>query len=178
MLHRGIALTLTGLVVLVALGVGPVFSQDTGGGPGGDRRWSFDPNMFRAFDPNTFRKAASDRMRQSLGATEEEWTVLEPKIEKVQTLSMQARGGMMMGMGMMGMGGRGGEPTDMMKASQALTKVLQNKDAAASEIKTALQVLRDAKAKAKAELEQAQKELKEVLSVRQEALLVQMGLLE
>ena len=176
MLNRGIALTLTGVVVLVALGVGPALSQPWGGGGGR----TLDPNMFRAFDPNTFRKAASDRMRQSLGATGEEWTVLEPKIEKVQNLAMQVRGGMMMGMGMvmMGMTARGAEPTDVMKASQALTKVLQDKDATAGEIKTALQVLRDAKAKAKAELEQAQKELKEVLSVRQEAQLVQMGLLE
>jgi Spy/CpxP family protein refolding chaperone len=78
----------------------------------------------------------------------------------------------------MGMGGRGGEPSELAKASQALTAVLQNKEAGAGEIKAALQALRDARAKAKAELEKAQKELKEILTLRQEAQLVQMGVLD
>ena len=176
MLTRGIALTLTGLVVLGVLCTGTALSQPWGAGPAGGGR-TFDPNWIRAFDPNSLRKAASDRLREALGATEEEWTVLAPKVEKVQMLSMQTRGGMMMGMGMFIMGGRGTE-TEVMKASQALGQVLKDKDSTPGQIKTALQVLRDAKAKAKADLEQAQKELKEVLSVRQEAVLVQWGLLE
>ena len=59
-----------------------------------------------------------------------------------------------------------------------MSKVLDNKDAAPAEIKTALQALRDARAKAETALEAAQKELKEVLTVRQEAVLVQRGLLK
>ena len=40
-----------------------------------------------------FRQQMTDRMKQALGATDEEWKVLQPRIEKVQTLSRQTRGG-------------------------------------------------------------------------------------
>jgi len=90
---------------------------------------------------------------------------------------MEAGGGGMMGMGIgmyvMGMGARGSE-SEVLKATQALAKVLKDKDAAPGDIKSALQNLRDARAKAKAALEEAQKELRSVLTLRQEALLVQM----
>jgi hypothetical protein len=129
-------------------------------------------------------------MKTALGCTDEEWTALAPKVEKVQTLSRDLRGGAfggMMGGGRGGRGGRGGDAnapagptptTDVGKATAALTTVLANKDAAPGDIKAALQALRDAKVKAKAALEAAQKELKEVLTVRQEAILVQQGLLD
>ena len=47
-------------------------------------------------------------MKENFGATDDEWKVLQPKIEKVMTLRMQAggMGGMMMGGG--GRGRRGG----------------------------------------------------------------------
>ena len=137
-----------------------------------------------------FRAQMADRMKQSLGATDEEWKVLQPRIEKVQTLSRQTRGG---GMGFMMMGGRRGGPGDRPQgdrpesdrpqsavetAGAALQKVLDNKDASTAEIKTALTALREARAKARAELEAAQKELREVVTVRQEAQLVTLGLLD
>jgi hypothetical protein len=137
-----------------------------------------------------FRQQMADRMRQALGATEEEWKVLQPRIEKVQTLSRATRGGG--GMGFMMMGGRGGpgdrrggdrpqgdRPQSAVEtAGAALQKVLDNKEAKVEEIKAALTALREARAKAKAELETAQKELREVITVRQEAQLVTMGLLD
>jgi hypothetical protein len=144
-------------------------------------------------DPGQMRQRMMDRMKDTLGATDEEWKALEPKVEKVMTLSMDARGGMMMGRGMMGRGRGGRDATsrparesqtqpqpqsEVAKATQALTTVLDKSEAAPEEIKTALANLRDAKAKAKVELETAQKDLREVLSVRQEARLVMMGLLD
>ena len=182
MLNRKVALMVVGLIALGALCVTQAISQDTGGpgggGPGGGGRMrGMDPNMFaRMFDPNVVRKMASDYMKGALGATDEEWTVLEPKIDKVTKLSMEVRGGMMMGMGMMF--GGGGEQSEVMKAAGALRNILAKKDATNDEIKTILQAYRDARAKAKAELEKAQKDLKEVLTLRQEAQLVQMGLLD
>ena len=171
-----------GLCVLCVLVIGQAFSQDTGGGAGGGRAWGggrgFDPNMMRAFDPNSIRKMYADRIKQALGATDEEWTILEPKIEKVTLLRMQMQGGGM-GMMIMGMFGRpGAEPSDLMKAQQALAQVLAKKDAAPGDINDALKALRAAKAKAKVELEKAQAELKEVLTLRQEAQLVQMGTMD
>jgi peptidoglycan hydrolase CwlO-like protein len=130
----------------------------------------------------------ADRMKQALGASDDEWKVLQPRIEKVQTLSRQTRGG---GMGFM-MGGRGGPQrggpgdrpqsdrpqSEVEKKSEALQKVLDNKEAKVEEIKTALTALREARAKARAELETAQKELREVITVRQEAQLVTLALLD
>ena len=37
------------------------------------------------FDPAQFREQMNQRMRERLGASEEEWKVLQPRIEKVQT---------------------------------------------------------------------------------------------
>jgi hypothetical protein len=185
-----------GLLFLGALCVGQALSQDTGAAPGGGGRGGRGGRGGGAggmgtFDANAMRLAAATRMKEALGCTDEEYAVLQPKIEKVQTLSREARGGgMMMGGGRGGRGGPGGpggpgggaaapEPTTAVgKAAAALAKVLTNKDAPAEEIKTALQALRDAKAKVKTELEAAVKALKEVLTVRQEAQLVQMGIIE
>jgi Spy/CpxP family protein refolding chaperone len=151
-----------------------------------------------------FRQQMADRMKQALGATDEEWKVLQPRIEKVQTLSRQTRGG---GMGMMFSNGRRGGPgggpggdkregdkregdkrdanrpddrpqSEVEKKVEALQKVLDNKDAKPEEIKASLSALRGARAKARAEHEAAQKELREVVTVRQEAQLVSMGILE
>jgi len=132
-----------------------------------------------------FRQQMADRMKQSLGATDDEWKALQPRIEKVQTLSRQTRGG---GMGFMMMGGRRGGPgnrpqsdrpqSEVEKKSEALQKVLDNKEAKVEEIKTALTALREARAKATAELEAARKALREILTVPQEAKLVLAGVLD
>jgi len=53
-----------------------------------------------------WRNRAADQQRVSLGASEEEWKVLQPLIEKVQTLQRSSRGGMMRG-GTTGFGGFG-----------------------------------------------------------------------
>ena len=113
------------------------------GGPGGRG----DPAAMQA-RMDQFRQQMSDRMRESFGATEDEWKVLQPKVEKVQTLARQSRGGG--GMGMM-FGNRGGGPggkdkggnnrgpsdrpqSEVDKAVDALQKVLENKEVKAEEI--------------------------------------------
>jgi predicted S18 family serine protease len=64
------------------------------------------------------------------------------------------------------------------KKAQELSTLLQNKDAKPEDIKAALAAYRDARTKAKAELEKAQKDLRDLLTVRQEAVLVSMGTLD
>jgi len=54
-----------------------------------------------------WRKRAADQLRQSLGASEDEWKVLQPLIEKVQNLQRSTRGGMMRA-GIGGFGAMGG----------------------------------------------------------------------
>lgn len=179
-----------GLTVAVLLGaawVGEAISQE---GPGGEPRRERDPEQMRQ-RMEQFRQQMSERMRESMGATKEEWEVLQPKIEKVTALQRQSRGGMMRG----GPGGRDRRPggrdrtpaagqeaerqqTEVEKASEGIQKVLEDKEAKPEQIKAALTALRDARAKAKAELETAQKELRGVVTLRQEATLVTMGMLD
>ena len=64
------------------------------------------------------------------------------------------------------------------KASQDLRTALENKDSTPDQIKAKLTALRDARAKAKEDLTKAQAELKELITVRQEAVLVSRGMLE
>ena len=73
-------------------------------------------------------------------------------------------------------GGNTDTPTG--KAMQDLRETLDNKEASADDIAKKLTALRDAREKARTELATAQKDLKEVLTPRQEALLVMMGQLE
>ncbi len=132
-----------------------------------------------------FRQQAQERLKEALGVNDEEWKVFQPKLEKVQTLNRQLRFGMMGRM--FGRMRRGGEPppampeepqSDLEKKSSDLQQLLQNTETKPEDIKTALVAYREARTKATEELTKAQKELQEVLTVRQEAQLVLMGLLE
>lgn len=132
----------------------------------------------RQFDPAQFKQQRLDRIKEQLGATDDEWKVLQPKIEKVMDAQMAGFGG---GFGRRG-GNNGGDnappPTPIQKASQDLRTLLENKDASPDDIKAKLAALREARAKSKADLEAARKDLKEVLTQRQEAVLVTNGMLE
>jgi len=178
-----VALTAAGLVVAQPQGR----RGDRGGqrgGPGG-------------FDPARMRQMMEQRMKTQLGCTDDEWKVLGPRLTKVMTLRRQTSGGMgrmFMGRGPGGRpGGRqgdqqgqrqrprgpfGGEPTAVDTAGDALQTTLQNTAATPDEIKAKLTALRAAREKAKQELAVAQKQLKEVLTLRQEAQLVMMGMLD
>jgi gas vesicle protein len=152
-----------------------------------------------------FRQHAQEWMKELLGVSDEEWAALQPKIEKVQRLNHQLRFGMMGGMfGQMGRGGEHpskhhpeqppGQPpeqpqgpppegtkepkSDLQTKAMDLRKLLRDTDAKPEDLKTALTAYREARAKAAEELAKAQKELQGALTVRQEARLVLMGLLD
>lgn len=128
-----------------------------------------------------FQERMVERMKETLEASDEEWKILKPRVEKVLTLSREARG-------MAGMAGfarrfrpqageSAREQTQVEKCQEEVRKVLENKEAKPEEIKQKLTALRKAKEKAKQELAKAQQKLREVLTLRQEARLVLMGLL-
>jgi peptidoglycan hydrolase CwlO-like protein len=163
-----------------------------GGGLGGNRERG--PRQGQRFDREEMQRMMAERMKEALEISDEEWKVFEPRITKVLTLSRQSGGFGGMGMMMMrgrrggfGPGGRGArgedaqaqqqELTAVEKSTQELQSVLENKEAKPEEIKTKLTAFRDAREKARQELVKAQKELREIVSVRQEAQLVLMGLL-
>lgn len=164
---------------------GPGARQSMQGGPGG-----------RQFEPAQMRQMMEKRMQEMLGATEQEWKVLGPRVMKVEELNRQTggrgRGGMMMfgGMGRRGPGGPGGNRpgdrpgapdralTAAEKVQEELQTLLDNTSTTPEQIKQALTKFRAAKEKAKQDLAKAQQDLRQVLTIRQEAQLVVMGLLD
>ena len=132
-----------------------------------------------------FQERFQNMMKEQLGTTDEEWKVLAPKIEKVQAAQRNSGRGFGGGFGGRGRGGRDGDRdsgnenlSPVAKASRELRQALENKDTPAEEITKKLTALREAREKGRAELQAAQKELKEVLTARQEAVLVTFGMLD
>ena len=178
----GVGLLMMVLAAVVVAGAetaapgGPAAAPAGGGGFAGGGRGG-------NFDPAAMRQAMMQRIKEQLGATDQEWTVIEPKLTKVMDLSRQlqpARGGMF------GRGGRGGAPaaapttpqTDVGKARAALQTALDDAGAKPEVIKQQLAALREAKAKVRQDLDKATADLKSVLSARQEAVLLMGGILD
>ncbi|MBN1844250.1 MAG: hypothetical protein JW810_01115 [Sedimentisphaerales bacterium] len=154
------------------------------GGPGqGEGRMRFDPQQMQ--------QRMMERMKETLAATDDEWKIIEPRLTSVMTLSREVNARGMM-RGFFGGGRRGGDDqrqrpggqedttrvqSDVEKSTAALQAVLENESASAAEIKQVLTALRTAKEKSKQKLAKAQEELRQVLSVRQEAQMVLMGYL-
>jgi hypothetical protein len=179
------AVILSALMGLVC--VGTAISQDATSQPAGARGGrGGGPRM----TPEEMRAQMEQRMKTALDVKDDEWTALQPKIEKVMTAQRENRGGGMMRMGRGGPGGPGGQggpgagadatrqQSDVELKAAELAKVVGDKDAQAPQIKAALEAYRAARAKARESLESAQKELKELLTPRQEAVLVSYGMLD
>jgi hypothetical protein len=156
-------------------------NQGGAGGGRGNRR-----------DPAQMRQQMNDRMKELLGASDDEWKVLQPQIEKVRTLQRAAtsRSGFSLlynnGNNNGGRGGRfrGGQqpdntpPSAVAEKSKELTAAIENKDTKPEEYKAKLAAYREARNQARADLGKAQESLREVVTVRQEAVLVELGLLD
>jgi hypothetical protein len=152
------------------------------------------------FDPERMRQMMDQRMKEMFGATDQEWKILGPRVMKVQELSRQVGGGGRGGMMFGGMGRRGGqqggpggpgggrfggrpgapgtEQTEVEKAMEQLRTLLENTSASPEQIKTQLTTLRSAREKAKQQLAVAQQELRQIITLRQEAQCVMMGMLD
>jgi hypothetical protein len=139
----------------------------------------------RGFDREAMQTRMLEMMKERIGATDEEWTVIQPRLSEVMTLQQSARGGMR-GMFGPGRGGRnrdGQQSTETVtdpveKASQELQETLDKEAPSNTEIQNKLLALRGAREQAKQKLVAAQQKLREVLSVKQEAQLVIMGMLD
>ena len=172
-LMRPLLLTV-GLAALVA-GAGNIMAQDNGGGGRGGN-----------FDPAQFQQQMMDRFKERLEMTnDDEWVAVKGLIQKV----MDTRRATMSGMGFGGRrnnvgggdnagrnGGRGGFNAPPSPEAEDLQKALDAK-ASPDEVKAKLGKLRDARKAKEADLSKAQEALRKVLTVRQEATAVSMGLL-
>jgi hypothetical protein len=124
------------------------------------------------------------RFREVLQAGDEEWAVLEPRIAGVLRLQRDASAGKEP------KGPRpprperpadnpSDRPTPEVQArSRALNAALFDPSLPAAEIKARVAAVRDARAKVRQDLARAQDELRELLTYRQEATLIIMGVLE
>lgn len=163
-----------------------------GGGGGGGRDWA------------AMREKMEEQLKTDLGATDDEWKLIKPRMDKVNESRRNAMMGMMGGMGRGGPGGGGGggrrgggegggpggggpggggpggdrPQPEAAKASEDLRKTLEDKNASADTIKAKVEAVRAAREKAHQETVKAQAELKEILTARQEAVLVSRGMLE
>jgi len=151
-----------------------------GGGRGGRRQ---------QFDPAQMQERIMTGIQERLGATDTEWTAIKPLVSDVFKAQQKSRAGMMgMFRGRGGRGGRGGGqggpggPGGMFGApspeAEALQTAADNDSTANGELKDKLKAYREAQKKDQEELKAAREKLRKVLTLRQEAKLVLMGLLD
>lgn len=175
----GFAVVLVGLTLALTM----AYAADEQAAPRGDRGERGQRGGFNR-DPEQMQKMMLEGVKKQLAATDEEWTVIEPRLSKVMKLSNSTRfGGLRAMMGGMGpMGGQrnesGTEKSAIEKAAEELQSVLKNEKSTEDEVKAKLAALRSEKEKAQSELITAKEELLKVLSLNQEASLVIMGLLD
>ncbi len=154
-----------------------------GGGQGGGRNRGGQGGG--NFDPAAMQQRMNDRVKTQFGSTDEEWKAIEPLVTKVNEARMASMAGMFgggrnRGGGQGGQGGQGGgqrfgpEPS---AEATALTEAV-DKDAAKDELKAKMAAFRKAKAAKEAELKTTQDNLKKVLTTKQEAIALQMGLVQ
>ena len=144
------------------------------------------------FNPEEFRARMAERLKTSLKVTDDEWTVLQPLIEKVTTKQRESMAGRFGGFGGRGSGpsgpsgpggggdrgGNGGGDRGGSAESQALREALEKDSTTPEDLKAKLNAVRESRKKATIELAAAREDLKKVVSVRQEAVLFSMGILE
>jgi hypothetical protein len=171
-------LLMVGLATLLA-GTGNAIAQDNTGDAagGGGRRGGGN------FDPAQFQQQMMDRFKERLEITNDvEWAAVQGLVQKV----MDARRATFSGMGFGGRrgggdnggrnGGRGGFNAPPSPEAEDLQKSLDAK-ASPEELKAKLAKLRDARKEKEAALAKTQEDLRKVLTLRQEATAVSMGLL-
>jgi hypothetical protein len=140
-------------------------AQDNGNGNGNGYnrpRRNFSPDAMMAM------------LKTRFGVTDDaEWAVISARITPIMELRRSAMGGFRMGgFGGGGGGGRGGSANPEMEALRsAITDNMPD-----AEIKARLERLRDSRKADQVKLEKAQADLVAVLSVKQEAIAVMMGL--
>jgi hypothetical protein len=142
-----------------------------GGGPPGG---GFGGGGIVVSSPARLQELANN-MRMTLGVTNnEEWLVISPRLAKVIQLQAEARVAAIARMGARASTtlGVAADP-----AADALTKALAD-NAPLAEIKSAMARVRQARKVKQAEMAQAQADLQAVVTVRQEAILLNNGLLD
>jgi hypothetical protein len=179
-------LVMAGAAVMLSMGASQVVAQPNNGGQGGGGGRQGRGN----FDPAQMQQRMMERYKQILEVTDDtEWKAMQPLVQKVMDLRRESFSGR--DRGMMGRGQRGGgnaQPNDQIQQrrgavtgtpnpeADALQKAVELK-APKTELKEAMDKYAAARKTKQAALEQAQEELRKVLTSRQEAIAMLNGLL-
>ena len=154
-------------------------SVDRPRGPRGNRgdrgdRWQGQ----RRFDPEQMRARVADRVKEMLEVNDEEWKIIAPLLKDVFEKQTEARWGGIRNMFTMGRRGSGREEQNADGETEALRNALDSKETAPADIKTKLKDFRKSRKAKEQELQKAREKLRKVLTVRQEAQLVLIGILD
>jgi hypothetical protein len=168
-------------ITALCLSAGNLIAQDQGGpgGPpgGGGGRGNWDPAQMQQ------RMLAGVRDRLDI-KDDTEWKAIEPLVQKVMDLRREQMGAGMRGA--FGRGGRGGDQAggdrprfggEPSAEETALADAIKN-NASKDDLKTKMAAYRKVKATKETELKAAQENLKKVLNTKQEAVALEMGLVQ
>jgi hypothetical protein len=170
------------MAAMLAISATSLLAQDNGnGGPGGGQGGG---GQFRNFDPAQFQQRMMDNIRDQLDFTNDtDWSAVQPLVQKVMDARRDVGGG---GMGRMfgrnrggqngGPGGRGGMFGGQPSPEQEALQNAIDDNAPSAQIKDLLAKYRASQQAKQAKLEAAQADLKAVLTTKQEAQAVLLGL--
>jgi len=175
------------LVAAAVLGIGwAALAQTPATQPGGAAPAS------RSARGRYFSPAQLQQLQDTLQVSDNEWRVILPKIEKIESLRRATQSSRQAGRGRRGgqqsapvpqtdspvpSNAESPEIVDLQKASQQLQDAINNKETSREDLKTRIAALREARARVQAELVKTQDEVRDMLTARQEAVLVTRGLL-
>lgn len=126
----------------------------------------------------TMQSVTFNRIKVQLDVTDDEWKVLAPLIQRV-TAALAAINGTRNGMGMAAFFSISSPAgADLAKARRAVRDALNNPATHADGFTDLLREFREARDKAQAELDSDRQDLTNVVTVRQEAILASIGILE
>lgn len=127
---------------------------------------------------NTVQNSILESLKAQLQPTEQEWAILLPKLKKLVAAMNNAPSSSSNMMMNMGMGMNVQAQTPLKKAETALKNLLVDPKSSNAVISAKLKEYRSACAQALKDLSNTQKDLIEVLSPRQEAILVDLGFMK
>ena len=167
-----------GVAIVFCWCASEVFAQGAGGA-GGGRGGRGGGN----FDPAQMQQMRVDNYREQLMVTnDEEWNAIRPLVEKVvqaeqEVGALGGRGGGRGGRGGRGGAGGAGGVTSGRTPNPAVTSLQTAIDSSSTDqLKAALAKFRDARKQAQDKLTTAQEALKKVLTLKQEAVALRIGL--
>jgi hypothetical protein len=169
-------------LVVVASGLVFVYAQAPGGGGPGGGPGGGATGMGRGnFTPERMQQMMLDRVKEELKPTDEEWKAIEPLVGPVMQKQNEMRMNAFRRMGRQG-GPQGGQrpqaDANVDPAVKGLEDALASADTPAKDVEAKLKALRESRKAKEEELKKARAKLREVLSIRQEARLVLMDILD